>query len=248
VVIEFQGRISDKDLAGLQNLQKQFGEIMDRVNHGIDHLGRDGDVHVRKFGFIRLPNYRSSSSSLFVSDNVAAQENSPLLVDPDSVQGVVRKVYGVIESWCRNGSDSAKKEGLGQPQHASLPDRYYIEEAALRYMLDKHSRSPAERASCSAYVLEQGEFTSQLLASFQHYKPIVTTNIQFSTDSGMALDKATGKRVKLWSVEIREIDGDVAVAHVTWYSGRRAAGGHTIELRRKQGIWVVQSERKDWVS
>ena len=56
--------------------------------------------------------------------------------------------------------------GKPQQQSAHLPDRYYVAEAALHYMLDKHSGFGVERDVYSAYILEPGEFTSQLLASF----------------------------------------------------------------------------------
>jgi predicted small lipoprotein YifL len=133
-------------------------------------------------------------------------------------------------------------------QSTSLPDRYYVAEAALHYLLDMHSGHGIERDHYSAYVLEQGEFTSELLASFPNYKPTVTTNIQVSTDSGEALDKATRKPVKLWAVKVREIHGERAVAYVSWFSGSEAAGGATIHLRRKDGRWIIESEKKDWVS
>jgi hypothetical protein len=109
VTIEFQAPISDEDFAKLQNLKEQFEKIMQDANRGIDHLGRDGDMHVRKFGFVRIPDYRSASASLFVSDNVAARGNSPVAVHPDAVQETVRKIYGVIERYCKSDSDSGKK-------------------------------------------------------------------------------------------------------------------------------------------
>jgi hypothetical protein len=109
VTIEFQAPISDEDVTKLQNLKEQFEKIMQHANRGIDHLGRDGDMHVRKFGFVRIPDYRSASSSLFVFDNVAARGNSPLAVNPDAVQETVRKIYGVIEKYCKSDADSATK-------------------------------------------------------------------------------------------------------------------------------------------
>jgi hypothetical protein len=109
VYIEFQGPISDEDVAKLKNLKEQFEKIMQHANRGINNQGRDGDMHVRKFGFVRIPDYRSSSASLFVSDNVAAGGNSPLAVDPAAVQKTVRKIYGIIERYCKSDTDSAKK-------------------------------------------------------------------------------------------------------------------------------------------
>jgi len=134
-------------------------------------------------------------------------------------------------------------------QHTtSLPDRYYVAEAALHYMLDSHSKSGSERDFYSAYVLEQGEFTAELLKSFPNYHPPVSTSIEVSTESGGAVDKATGKPVKLWSVKVQEVRGERATAYVSWYSGNLAAGGHTIKLSRKNGKWVVTSEKMNWIS
>ena len=110
IVIEYQGPISDEDVAEVQNLKERFEKVMKRVNLGMDKSkGKGGDVHVRRFGFVRLPDYRSSSYSLFVSDNVAARGNSPLAVDPDAVRETVRKIYGVIEDYCKSEVDSVKK-------------------------------------------------------------------------------------------------------------------------------------------
>jgi len=136
------------------------------------------------------------------------------------------------------------------PQRAALPDRYFVAEAALHYMFDQHSRYIGERDGRLCYVIKRGEFTEPLLASFAGYTPTVTatTNLQISKDTGLAIDKATGKAVKSWTVEVREIQGDSAIAYVSWYSSGLAAGGHTIYLKRKNNKWVVVSEKMDWVS
>ena len=136
------------------------------------------------------------------------------------------------------------------PQRLKLPDRYFVAEAALRYMFYQHSHNGDERDGRICYVIKRGEFTEPLVASFAGYKPTVTatTNLQVSKDTGLATDKATGKAAKLWTVEVRDMRGDSAIAYVSWYSSRHAAGGHTIYLRRKDGRWVVESERQDWVS
>lgn len=134
------------------------------------------------------------------------------------------------------------------PYHSASTDRYQIAEAALRYLMDAHSSHGVESDHYSAYVIQRGEFTSQLPSAFANYKPRVAANIQVSTESGAAVDKATGKPVKLWSVRVIEIRDDRATAGVSWYSGSLAAGGHTLHLRRKDGRWIVESEKMDWIS
>jgi hypothetical protein len=131
----------------------------------------------------------------------------------------------------------------------TLPERYYVLEAALRYMLNAHSSHGVERDHYSAYVLpKDGEFTPDLVAAFAGYKPPVTASIKVVTGKGEARDKATGKRVKLWSVKVTEIHGDRATAYVSWYVAPLGAGGHTLQLWRKDGKWIVESENMDWVS
>ena len=111
VDIEFQSPISDEDFTELQNLKRRFDNIRNRM---LESKGpTKDDEYVREFGFIRLPDYRSSSASLFVSDNVAARGDSPLEVDPDSVREIVRKIYGVVEDYCKRDIDSAKKTPTG---------------------------------------------------------------------------------------------------------------------------------------
>ena len=118
VVIEFQGRISDDDLAELRRLREQFDKVMDHVNHGIDHMGRDGDEHVRRFGFVRLPDFRSPSSSVFVSDNVDARVKLPALaVDPDGVRQIVRNIYRVVDAYCKKDMKAGEEAA-----HSSIPE------------------------------------------------------------------------------------------------------------------------------
>jgi len=136
------------------------------------------------------------------------------------------------------------------PKQATLPDRYYVAEAALHYMCDLHSASANERTNGICYNIDGGEFTQQLLASFSGYKPTVTatTNFEVLKETGGILDKATGKGLKLWKVEVREIHGDSATAYVSWHSSGLAAGGNTIQLKRKDNKWVVVSEKTIWIA
>ncbi len=120
IVINLQGRILDDDLRQLEQTQTRFRETMDRVNHEIDHLGKDGHAHVREFGFVRLPDFRSPSSSIFVSDNIAGRSELPMIgVDPESVRDVVHKIYQAIEVYCREEADSP----LAKKEPATVPER-----------------------------------------------------------------------------------------------------------------------------
>jgi hypothetical protein len=134
--------------------------------------------------------------------------------------------------------------------HSLDSDRYEIAEAALRYLMEAHSGHGVERNYYSAYVIEGGEFTSRLVAAFADYKPSVVAGaeVEIIAESGEARDKATGNRVKLWSVTVVKICGDRATAGVSWYSANLASAGHTIHLRRKNGRWVVESEQVNWIS
>jgi hypothetical protein len=120
VIIRFQGRISDDDLRELKQLQARFQEAMDRVNQGIDHMGKDGDEHVCEFGFVRLPDFRTSSSSIFVSDNIAGRSEVPLIaVDPATIREVVHGIYQAIEVYCRKDAESPKRKEVP----VSFPER-----------------------------------------------------------------------------------------------------------------------------
>src|SRR6185369_7605431 len=80
-----------------------------------------------------------------------------------------------------------------KPQRSGDATHYQIAEAALRYLMDKHSNHGVERDYYSAYVLGRGEFTSRLIAAFAGYKPPVVADIQVSNKNGVLVDKATGK-------------------------------------------------------
>jgi len=114
--------------------------------------------------------------------------------------------------------------------------------------MDKHSNFGNERSFYSAYVIEGGEFTAQLIAAFPEYKPSVRGDIKVSVVDGGAVDKATGKPVKIWSVSIGKIQGNHATASVSWYSGTMAAGSHTVNLRKEDGRWIVESEQMLFIS
>jgi hypothetical protein len=136
-----------------------------------------------------------------------------------------------------------------QKSQPARDDRYQVAEAALRYLMDSHSGHGHGEGDCSAYVVDGGEFTPQLLTAFADYQPPVVANVQLSQNAvGAVIDKATGKRVKAWSVKVEGINGVYATAGVTWHSGNLAAGGHTLRLHRKNGHWIVVSEKMDWIS
>jgi hypothetical protein len=120
---------------------------------------------------------------------------------------------------------------------AVLPDRYYALEAALHHMLDNETNLVSE-----ALVLK-GEFASQMIVSFSGHKPPVVTNIQVSSDSGMGRDKATGKPVELWTFGIQGINDNSAIVTVSCYLGNLGFSLCSMELKRKNGKWIVVSEK-----
>lgn len=137
---------------------------------------------------------------------------------------------------------------MPQPKPSIASDRYQAAEASLRYMMDAHSGKGKECEYYSAYAIESGEFTTQLLAAFADYKPKVIADDQVSTNSGAALDKVTGKPVKIWSVEVLDLHDDRATAKVTWYVGNLGAGSDTLHLRRKNDKWIVESRERGFIS
>jgi hypothetical protein len=113
-------------------------------------------------------------------------------------------------------------------------NRRSIRMAALRYLMLQHATAPGrEREVYAFYVLEDKECVS----NFSGFNPPVfayDTN-RFETGPG-AVEKKTGKRVKIWSVGEPKIKGDQASVSVSWYSSNRAAGWHTIFLKRENGV------------
>src|SRR6185312_2731191 len=73
-----------------------------------------------------------------------------------------------------------------QFESSTGPDRYQVAETALRFLMDANSGQGVERDYYSAYVIRPGEFTSQLVAAFSHYKPRVVSDIEVSTQNGGA--------------------------------------------------------------
>jgi hypothetical protein len=129
----------------------------------------------------------------------------------------------------------------------ALSDRYQVAEAALHHMMDEYSFADAR--DYSAYAIDGGDLTSQLVAAFANYKPKVIGNIQIKIwPNGVATDKATGKRVELWKVENVAIQGNRATANVLAYQSSLGAEYYTVHLQRKDGKWVVESETLDAVS
>lgn len=129
----------------------------------------------------------------------------------------------------------------------SKPERYSVTEAALRYELGKASTLPGESDAYSGYILDCGEFTEELLASFRGFRPpVIADALMVSDASGEEpLDKSTGKHIKVWSVDIKEFRRNFAKVYVFWSSGgpKLGGGGYTLELRQKKGQWRVVSEK-----
>jgi hypothetical protein len=126
---------------------------------------------------------------------------------------------------------------LPWPTDQSLPERYYVAEAALRHFIGKDY----ERSSYSAYVVDGREFTSQLVAAFQHHRPPVISGIRISTRDGSARNATTGMRVMLWSVGASDPNRDEATAGVSSYSGVLGAAFYALHLQRRDGKWIVVS-------
>jgi len=128
-------------------------------------------------------------------------------------------------------------------------ERYQVAEAALRHTMDEYLSSPSEREAYSTYVLDGGEFTSQLVTAFSGYKPRVVANIQFAfAANGVATNKANGEVVELWKVENVVIHGDHATANVQAYQCSQGMEYWTVHLHKLNGKWVFESKTLDIVS
>jgi hypothetical protein len=118
--------------------------------------------------------------------------------------------------------------------------------AALRFMMKKHAEFGNERQHYSLYVLRVPEYVKH----FEGFQPPVVAfeEGRYPTSSGQAIDAKTGKRVKIWSIGGQKIEGERATVGISWHTGRLGAGLHTISLRKREGIWIVESERTDGLS
>ena len=120
-----------------------------------------------------------------------------------------------------------------------------IRVAALRYLMLKQATFGTERQDYLFYVLRDKEYVSD----FPGFNPPVVaydTN-RFSTKP-VAVEKKSGKRVKIWSVGEAKLEGDHASVRVSWYSASLAAGWHTVFLKRENGLWIATSERLNMMS
>lgn len=129
--------------------------------------------------------------------------------------------------------------------HQSGPEamngRYQVAEAALLHMLDFYDGSSGRGSSL--HVLRPGvEFGPRLLESLSD-KGLVT-GIEIAIENGEMVDPVTCRRVHLWSVKVLEMRGGHAVAVVSRYLAEAWFNrwtGNTLHLRRKQGLWIVES-------
>jgi len=137
--------------------------------------------------------------------------------------------------------------GAASSTHAK-PDenRRSIRVAALRYLMLKHATAPGkEREFYSFYVLRDKEYVSDF-SSFS--PPVVAYDTNRFETNPAAVERKSGKRVKLWAVGEPKIEADHASVPVSWYSDNLAAGWHTVFLKKKAGAWTVESERLDGIS
>jgi hypothetical protein len=136
-----------------------------------------------------------------------------------------------------------------RPKRQALPEGYYVVQSALSYAFEESSGAGAARDYFSAYLLDGGEFTDQLVVAFADYKPTVRRYTQTTTAGAAVQEKATSNRVKLWKVEIKQIHEAHATATVGWQVFRpgfpRGWDNDIIELRREGGKWIVESARHE---
>jgi len=112
--------------------------------------------------------------------------------------------------------------------------------AALIDMIEEHATfSENERKAYAAYVLPTSPVGDAVISANPRHVPPLTNSIKVDTSSGVAKDAASGRPVKLWTVKLREVQGDHAIVQVTWYSGSLSSGMHRIELDRVDGKWRV---------
>lgn len=119
-----------------------------------------------------------------------------------------------------------------------------LKEAALRHMF----AGAGGDSEVAAFVIQDERDGDVLVGKFAGHSPPVSNTVEVDTESGLALDRATGRRVTLWSAEVEDVKGDGAVVRVSLYSGSLAAAGFTLGLRRGANAWVVVSERMEYVS
>jgi hypothetical protein len=100
VTIHFQARILRKDIAELREIQARLASILEPGDREINHKRKDQDEHIRDFGFVRLPDYWSDRTSVFVQDNVGGRfpmEGWPISVKPRKVYDIVNAIYRILE-------------------------------------------------------------------------------------------------------------------------------------------------------
>ncbi len=115
--------------------------------------------------------------------------------------------------------------------------------------MEQHAAfSQTERDYYSAYIVPKSPLGDDIVRALAHHLPPVSNSVNVDTTSGEARNSATGLRVKCWDEKLTELNGDHAVVTVTWYSGNLGAGGHRIELARRDKKWVVVQEKMLWVS
>lgn len=149
---------------------------------------------------------------------------------------------------CKGTEPVAK--GRSASRSSTLPDRYYVTETALRYMLNMHSRQPAERDYYGAYFIDSEEFESPLVRALGDYTPPVDQSVKVvGDDQGELFIRSTGKHVKVWRVQITEMRRKFARAYVFWNGGGKVlgSGSYTLTLRRNGGQWQVESEQQGCV-
>jgi len=148
---------------------------------------------------------------------------------------------------CSHPRQTQQRQPQPWPPSASLPDRYFVSEAALQYMFEQFAQDKAP-GRFRAYVLNGEEFTSELVAAFQAHRPVVVARVHLPPNTGRACDPVAGGWVRKWTVRCREIRDDEATVRVTWYLSPLASAAYTLYLRRTDGRWRVESEKLESIS
>ena len=144
--------------------------------------------------------------------------------------------------------------GEGPPAEAENPARLAatddIREAVFRYQFEHNASGLQKKAACYFLEIDRKDPAAEFLKRFEgHTPPVKPASACVRSAAEGVKDKETGGRGLVFrQATIRWINDNEVEVEGGYYEGGLSASGNTYKAGRKDGKWVVASDKMHWIS
>ena len=130
-----------------------------------------------------------------------------------------------------------------------------VREAVFRHLFIHNASGMKDSAQVYFLAIDEGggkrrDPSPALMARFARQKPRVepVSRADISFEKG-AVHRETGERGLVFRVgAIKRVSDDVAEVEGGYYEGNLSASGNLFRVERNAGVWIVTSEKMQWIA